>query len=39
MPLRQYLSDTRQNEMKVSNFGQETGGPVKKVALLERPNR
>ena len=28
MPHRRHLSDTRQNEMKVSNFGQKRGRSV-----------
>jgi len=30
MPHRRQLSDTRQNEIKVSNFGQKTGRSVQK---------
>jgi hypothetical protein len=30
MPRRRHLSDTRQNEIKVSNFGQKTGRSVPK---------
>jgi hypothetical protein len=30
MPHRRQLSDTRQNEIKVSNFGQKTGHSVQR---------